>query len=603
MINSSGSLQGRLFCFFALITVIAAVLPGLFSRNALYAERVEQAKKEALSLAVVARSLLDAPSEEQLRGLMRAARERSFRLTVTDGAGLVIRDSHVAEKDLADLDNHNDRPEIEEALALGTGVSLRRSNSLGLDAVYAAAALSSGGTVRAAVPLADVRRGLEKDFSSIMTIIAAVTAFCLLISIFITRRIRNSMRDMAEMVEAISLGKAHTRLRDAPGREFLPLAQAVNAMADAIEEYRKITGEQQSQLETILDSMHEGVLVLGPSGSIRRWNKAMAVLFPAIAEAEGKSLIEAIPVPALQLRADKLLGLGGSGQSARISGRLPAAEAREIKGADEGIHFELPAGRFLVAHLSLPVEKNAALGAVIVIYDVTEIMRLERVRRDFVSNVSHELRTPLTAVAGYAETLASCADLRSEYRNYAEIIHKHARRLGKIINDLLALARIENAREQISRAPVEVRPILDEALALCQEQVKNKEIQVTAAVGNVRVLGDSSLLVQVFRNLLENACRYSPVQGEVVVAAEKTGDKILFMVTDNGPGIPQEELARIFERFYQVKKERGSGTSGIGLAICKHIVERHGGSIFARSPYKNASTAMLFTLPVAPVVV
>jgi two-component system phosphate regulon sensor histidine kinase PhoR len=409
------------------------------------------------------------------------------------------------------------------------------------------------------------------------------------------------MQDMAEMVAAISRGEAHTRLRDAdaPGREFLPLAHAVNAMADAIEEYKKITGEQQSQLETILDSMHEGVLVLGPSGRIRRWNEAMTVLFSAMAGAEGKSLIEVIPVPALQLRAEKLLAQGGSGSGSRVAGRLPAAtEARELN-EEGGVHFELPAGRFLVAHLSLPVEKSDALGAVIVIYDVTEIMRLERVRRDFVSNVSHELRTPLTAVAGYAETLADCADLRSEYRKYAEIIHKHARRLGKIINDLLALSRIENTREQISRIPVEVGPILDEALALCQEQAKNKEIQVKAAIGGIRVLGDSSLLTQVFRNLLENAFRYSPVKGEVVVAAEKTGDKILFTVTDNGPGIAREELSRIFERFYQVKKERGSGTSGIGLAICKHIVERHGGTIFAQSPYKKASTAMLFTLPAA----
>ncbi|MDR2745201.1 MAG: PAS domain-containing sensor histidine kinase [Desulfovibrio sp.] len=601
MINSSWSLQGRLFCFFALVTIIAAALTGIFSRNTLYAERVEQAKKEALSLAVVARSLLEeSPSEGQLRGLMQAARERSFRITVTDGAGFVIRDSHIAEKDLSGLDNHNDRPEVEDALAAGTGVSLRRSDSLGFDAVYAAAALSAGGVARVAVPLADVRRSLEKEFSSIMLIIVAVTAFCLLVSIFITRRIRNSMRDMAEMVEAISLGRAHTRLRDAPGREFLPLAAAVNAMADAIEEYRKITGEQQSQLETILESMHEGVLVLEPSGKIRSWNKAMLGIFPAIAGAAGKSLIEGIPVPALQLQADKLLGLGGPASNARVSGQFPAAAGSGEINEEEGVHFELPAGRFLVAHLSLPVEKSATLGAVIVVYDVTEIMRLERVRRDFVSNVSHELRTPLTAVAGYAETLAACSDLRSEYRKYAEIIHKHARRLGKIINDLLALARIENAREQISRVPLEARPILDEALALCQEQIKNKEIQVTAAVGDIRVLGNFSLLVQVFRNLLENACRYSPEKGEVAVAAERTGDKVLFIVTDNGPGIPRNELSRIFERFYQVKKERGSGTAGIGLAICKHIVERHGGNIFAQSPYKDASTAMLFTLPAAP---
>jgi two-component system phosphate regulon sensor histidine kinase PhoR len=601
MLNCSGSLQRRLFWVFALVTVIAAALPMFFIRDALYAERLDLAKKEALSLAIVAKSILEAPyTEGQLRKLLLAAKERSFRLTVTDAFGRVVHDSHIDGKALPDMDNHRDRPEIEDALAGGTGISLRHSNSLGFDAVYAASALSSGGAVRAAVPLADILRGLENEFTSVMLIIAAVTAFCLSLSVFITRKIRGSMNSMAQIVADISRGRTHTRLNKAPGSEFLPLAHAVNTMADTIEEYKKITAEQQNQLETILDSMHEGVLVLDPNGKIRRWNRALARLFPAIAEAEGKSLIEGIPVQALQSQTDKLLDQ--TGFAAQAKNPLPdAAERMPAQAGDEAaVHFELPAGRFLVAHLSPPVEKNAALGAVLVVYDATDIMRLERARRDFVSNVSHELRTPLTAVAGYAETLATSEDLPDEYRKYADIIHKHTGRLGKIITDLLALARIENTRESIAVAPAEVSALLADALAACREQAADKEIRFAAEVGDIWVLANASLLTQVFRNLLENACRYSPVKGEVSISAEKTGGKVLITVADNGPGIPKAELSRIFERFYQVKKERGSGTSGIGLAICKHIIERHGGHIFAQSPYKNAATAMLFTLPAAP---
>jgi two-component system phosphate regulon sensor histidine kinase PhoR len=596
----SGSLQRRLFWVFALVTVIAAALPIFFIRDALYAERLELAKKEALSLAIVAKSILEAPyTEEQLSKLLLAAKERSFRITVTGASGRVLHDSHIDEKALPDMDNHRARPEIEDALAGGTGISLRHSDSLGFDAVYAASALSSGGAVRAAVPLADILRGLENKFTSIMLIIAAVAAFCMSLSFFITRKIRGSMNSMARIVADISHGRTHTRLNNAPASEFLPLAHAVNTMADTIEEYKKITAEQQNQLETILDSMHEGVLVLDPQGKIRRWNRALARLFPAIAEAEGKSLIEGIPVPALQAHTDKLLGKPGF--AAQAQNPLPGATERApAQAGDEAVQFELPAGRFLVAHLSPPVADNAALGAVLVVYDATDIMRLERVRRDFVSNVSHELRTPLTAVAGYAETLAACGDLPDEYRKYADIIHKHTGRLGKIISDLLALARIENTRESIAVAPVEISALLADALAACREQASEKEIQFAAGVGDIRVLANASLLTQVFRNLLENDCRYSPAKGEISISAEKTGDKILITVADNGPGIPKEELSRIFERFYQVKKERGSGTSGIGLAICKHIIERHGGHIFAQSPHKNAATALLFTLPAAP---
>jgi two-component system phosphate regulon sensor histidine kinase PhoR len=275
--------------------------------------------------------------------------------------------------------------------------------------------------------------------------------------------------------------------------------------------------------------------------------------------------------------------------------------AGEAAAEDEAVHFELPAGRFLVARLALPVERNAFLGAVIVIHDVTPIMRLERARRDFVSNVSHELRTPLTAIVGYAETLLTSEDLREEYRNFAGVIHKHATALDRIINDMLALARVENGREPIPFAPTDAAAALECALSACREQADAKGVTFAVKLDAAPVLANAQLLTQVFRNLLENACRYSPVGGEIRIASRRDGEEVLFTLADSGPGIPREELPRIFERFYQIKKERNSGTSGIGLAICKHIIERHGGRIWAESPYGDAATAMLFTLPAADV--
>ncbi|MDR2604634.1 MAG: HAMP domain-containing protein [Desulfovibrio sp.] len=611
MITCPGSLQGRLFRCFVLVTAIAAVLPALFYRDALYEERQDIAGQQALAHASLVRNVLESrPGDARIQELFDAAGEMSLRLTLIDAAGRVTHDSRVGRDKLPEMDNHDDRIEVVEARSKGTGLSLRRSNSLGIEAVYAAAALRDGEILRVAMPLADIRRGADREFSFLTALVAGAAAFCLLLAVFITRRVRAGMEEMTEAVESVSQGKTHSRLHDVPGREFLPLAEAVNRMADMIEDFVRTTGDQQRQLESVLDSMHEGVLVLGPTGKVRRWNSALAALFPAVVQGEGKPLIESLPVPALQRRVDALLA-DGKGASGPYPERLGSAggghdapfgsgDAPPAPEGEDAVHFELPPGRFLVAHLTAPIERNASLGAVIVIYDATQIMRLERARRDFVANVSHELRTPLTAVAGYAETLLTSEDLQPEYRNFAGIIHKHAVALGRIVGDMLALARIENEREAVRPVPADAGAALEQALSFCREQADAKGITFAVTLDTVAVLADAALLAQVFRNLLENACRYSPVGGEIRVVCRREEEEVRFIVADNGPGIPHNALPRIFERFYQVNKERNSGTSGIGLAVCKHIIERHGGRIWAESPYGDAATAMLFTLPAAP---
>ncbi|MDR1489593.1 MAG: PAS domain S-box protein [Desulfovibrio sp.] len=587
MISTHGTLQAKLFWAFTLVTVIAVAVPAILSRGVLYRDRLDRASRQALEQVSVIKGILDSGADErQIRALLASVKEIGARMTITAKEGGVMYDSHVGGEALLEMDNHNDRPEIEAARAHGKGVSLRHSNTLGMDAVYAAVLLEDGGIVRLAVPMADIRGSLEKQLATLSATVAGVAALCLMLSVFITRRFRDGIDTMAEIVAAIAKNKGGRRLLDVPGREFLPLAYAVNRMADNIEDYVATTTDQHTQLETILDSMHEGILVLGPTGNIRRYNRAFLTLFPSAEGSMGKQLIEGLPVPAMQRRVEDML----QGKEAGRGGGSYEEEA---------VHFE-SGGRFLVAHISLPVETKQMLGAVIVIYDATHIMRLERVRRDFVANVSHELRTPLTAISGYAETLMELEELAPAHKNFAAIIHKHAQALGRVISELLALARIEDTKEKISLTPVNPLPSLHEAMRLCAEQAQGKHLLFTIDLGeDVSVMGNASLLTQVFRNLFENACRYSPEGGEIAVCGETCGKEMLFSVKDHGPGIPKEELTRIFERLYQVKKQRNSGSSGIGLAISKHIVERHGGTIWAESPYQGFATAMLFTIPLA----
>jgi two-component system phosphate regulon sensor histidine kinase PhoR len=584
MNTSRISLQTRLFLAFALITIIAVTLPAFYFHGILYKERLALAGRQALEQASVFKTLLEASSsEEHIAAMLDATKDAGLRMTLVDSAGRVMHDSYFGGSDIQALDNHNDRPEIEAARRSGQGLARRHSNTLGLDAVYAAMLLRDGNVLRLAVPLADIHRGFQRELSSLGLIIIAVGCLCLLLSVFIARRFRHGIDAMAEVVADIAKGRGEHRLRQVPGREFLPLASAVNKIAENIEGYVTTTTDQQTQLEVILDSMHEGVLVLGPSGNIRRWNRALQGFFPSIGKAFGKQIIEGIPVPSLQRGVDALL-------------RNPSGE----KQLGEAVHFETEGRRFLIANLSRPVMQNKSLGVVVVIYDATDIMHLERVRRDFVANVSHELRTPLTSIIGYAETLMHMDELSPENRHFAAVIHKHAQMLARVISDLLALARVEDARESIPLAHSDPAEAVNEALRLCKEQAEAKALRISLDLDpSRRVMANASLLAQVFRNLLENACRYSPQGGEISISGIPQEKEMLFTITDQGPGIPAEEQSRIFERLDQIKKQRNNGSSGIGLAISKHVIERHGGRIWAMSPCGDFATAMRFTLPLA----
>jgi two-component system phosphate regulon sensor histidine kinase PhoR len=587
MIVPRGSLQARVFLAFVLVTVLAAGLPLFLARGSLYEARVELAGSQALAQARVLKGLYESGlGDKQLAALLASLKAVGARLTVLDQNGMVIHDSHVDGKPVRDLDDHSDRPEIEAARSVGHGISLRHSNTLDIDAVYAAVPLADGAVLRLGVPLANIRLSFEREFGSLALGMAGVIVFCLILSSLLVFRLRKGVDSMAEMVADISRSMGKRRLLGIPGKEFLPLAYAVNRMSENIEDYVKTTTDQHTQLEVILNSISEGILVFGPGGNIRRFNRAMSELFPQVGEAVGKQLIEAVPLPALQRKLETLLN-------------TPFPDGPEAPVNCEGIQIE-SGGRFLMAHLSRPVEKNESLGGILVVYDATELMRLERIRRDFVANISHELRTPLSAITGYAETMMDMEELDPAHKNFAAIIYKHSHILAKVVNDLLNLARIEDAQESIPLEPVDPLDALRESLALSAALAEKKGLRfVVEHSQGLRVMGNTSYLIQVFRNLLENACRYSPEGGSVVITAEEHDGRILFAVKDQGPGIATDELPRIFERLYQVKKQRNSGASGIGLAICKHIVERHGGTIWVESPYQGFATAMLFTLPAA----
>jgi two-component system phosphate regulon sensor histidine kinase PhoR len=576
------SFRGKLFGCFLAVAALVLLVPVYYVRPVLHEALLRDALDRLHQEALLVQGLLEGV-EGQADAAILAAMERSnIRFTLMDARGVVILDSGKPEKDA--LDNHADRPEVMQAMQTGFGSAMRFSATLQTELVYAALRLQNGKILRLAVPFAGVKQRIDAQMAGFSLAAGLAIALSLLLAWFFSYRLEQSLSGMVRVVEGISLGHFSRRLHTVPGREFRPLADAVNRMAQSIEEFVRAESDQKGQLEAILETMAEGVLVLGPRGRIRRTNRALAEHFPVAVGAAGSQVVEVIPSPALQDAVISLLA------------------DMEGFGKITALQIEPQPGKIFSVLLARPPREAAhAIGAVAVFRDITERMRLETIRRDFVANVSHELRTPLTAIQGYAETLMDMEEVPEQGRRFAEIIRKHGVFLSAMVDELLTLSRLENSNAVMRCEAVDPAQALNAAKHILTQKIEQARVRMEADLApDMPVLADGAHLEQVFRNLLENACRYAPPESVVVVRMHPLGKEALFSVSDQGPGIPPNELGRIFERFYRVEKHRGS-TSGLGLAICKHIIERHHGRIWAESPAPahGAATSVFFTLPLA----
>jgi len=332
--------------------------------------------------------------------------------------------------------------------------------------------------------------------------------------------------------------------------------------------------QNQRQLETLLNSMQDAVIAVDAEGRVQWANQGMVELTQRVRLQA--PLVETVRDPEL-LRAVK-----------------EAVDTRTVRG---GRAIAIVSGKtFDVTAAPLPDG-----GAVAVLRDLTERELLEKTRRDFIANVSHELRTPLTSIQGYSETLLDTISPDSPQREFLEIIRKNAARMGRLTEDLLALARVESGEKRFDLELVTPEDLLRDAAQNFAETAGGRDLQLEVKDEAAQpVLADRDAIHHVFGNLLENAVKYGGSGTRVILGARLVEDAVEFYVQDFGPGIPSEHLSRLFERFYRVDKARSreSGGTGLGLSIAKHIVLAHGGSIRAESDLNHGAT-FLFTLPSA----
>jgi len=365
--------------------------------------------------------------------------------------------------------------------------------------------------------------------------------------------------------------------------ELAELAGALDKTVARLGQTIRTLTDERNRSSAILGSMVEGVAVVTGDERILYCNWAFEqILELPDGSSQGRTLVEA-------MRQADLVALV----------RQALAGVEELTG-------EVEVGTVRRRNFSVtaaPVHAAGANGAVVVLHDITELRRLERVRRDFVANVSHEFKTPLTAIQGFAETLLTGAlDDKANRKRFVEIIREHARRLARLTDDLLKLSRIEAGRLELEMRPIRIDALVNGCVETARLNAKARglEIHVDVPEGAPAVRGDGAQLGEVLQNLLDNALQYTPAGGQIELKARANGQSVTFTVTDTGIGIPESDLERIFERFYRVDaaRSREAGGTGLGLAIARHIVEAHSGRIWVESAIGQGSR-FHFSIPIA----
>lgn len=549
----------------ASVAVLAAagVLSWLVRRQTL--DRIQQTliAETRLAANLIGHHASDVPMEPD-REANALGRDIAARVTLIAPDGRVLGDSAEDGPALAAMDNHGTRPEVAEARASGLGVARRYSTTIGVDMLYVAARTThpSIAVVRLALPLTEINQQLQAIRAmTAVALLAALTGALMmagLLSGFLGRRVRT----IAASARRYASGDLSAAARDPRGDELDLVAQVLD---ESVAELRRKLAEQardRARLEAILSGMIEGVLVVDAQGRVQLANEAAREVLKLDISPVGRHYLETIRHP------DVIRLLSGA-----LGGDVPPPVELSLNHASE---------RTLTARAA-PVEIPQARGAVLVLHDISALRLADRVRRDFVANVSHELRTPLTAIRGYLEALHDEPPDAPTRGRFLDVIARHTARMEHLVRDLLRLARLEAREDRIDRVRIDTQRAFELALADLSEplQARHQRAEIHVDPGAASVLTDAEKLQAILRNLIDNAVKYGPDGGLIRLAAARSNGQIALSVADEGPGIPEPEQSRIFERFYRVDKARSrdSGGVGLGLSIAKHLAEHLGGSI------------------------
>ena len=509
----------------------------------------------------------------------RLGREIGTRVTIIAADGTVLGDSGVAG---VPSENHGRRPEVSEASATGTGRAERTSATIGEKFLYIAVALPDppGSVARLAEPIAEVDAAVWRIQRGV--VVAALTAALLAagIAVSIGGRIAKPLDDLRRQARAVTYGQLDASVQPDGTREIGELGRAFNAMTSELRRLVSEIQQSRSRLEAVLTSLTDGVVITDGEGVVVQLNRAAASMLTTDPH-------EAVGQPFVLVSRDHEL--------ANLLRSALTTQSPLTSTVEHGL-----ARRMLEASAQVVTRGQERLGLV-VLRDVTDLRRLEAMRREFVANVSHELRTPLASIKVLVETLeAGAVDDPMVASEFLARIIGEVDRLAALVDELLDLARLESGRVQLRLEVLEPKNLLERAVQRLLPQTERAGLRLVLEVppDSPAVRVDRARVEQVLLNLIHNAVKFTPAGGTILVSATASEGMLRVQVVDTGIGIPKEEQPRLFERFYKADRARRSDGTGLGLAIAKHIVQALGGTISVESE-PNQGATFTFTLPLA----
>jgi two-component system phosphate regulon sensor histidine kinase PhoR len=496
----------------------------------------------------------------------------NVRATLIAPDGRVLGDSDVASSALSGVENHASRPEFMEARRGGRGVSIRHSATVGIAFVYVATTFDDGTVLRVARPLSSVETllaGLRRQLALAMVVGVGLT---LVFGYMVYAVVSRPLRRMADASHQLAYGDLNAEIPIAGDRDLATVGSSLNAMAKSLRRKIEELEGDKHRTEAIIVAMSAGVAVFDREARVVLANRSMQVLLDLHGSSiAGKLPMELVRDPGIELAV-----------RAALAGSEPPA-----------IDLTTGGGRVLLAKAAAVRALSGEVElAVMVFHDLTDIRRTEKMRKDFVANVSHEFKTPLTSIRGYAETLLNSEPADPAVRReFLEAIERNSALLQSLVEDLLVLSSLERELPA-HKEPLDIRELIEQQVRSKQPLLAEKNVEAKLDCPAIEIKADRSRLTRALSNLIDNAVYYNRPGGEIRIVVSQTAGGIRIDIQDTGVGIPQEDLVRIFERFYRVEKSRTReyGGTGLGLAIVKHAIESQGGSIAVTSRLGVGST-------------
>jgi two-component system phosphate regulon sensor histidine kinase PhoR len=578
------SIQWRIAVPFILLIVISMGVLGLYLTN--FARDLQldglrsHLEKEARIIAEASQPAFLGHGDDLDALAKKIGEGIDARVTIIAVDGTVLGDS---QEDPSTMENHATRPEVRDALQSGIGESIRYSTTLGVRMMYLAVPIINqsdvAGVARVALPLVAVQTSVNHVILIIGLAMAGTTVVAIMAAALIARATTRPIREMTKASRKIAGGELGQKIPISSRDETAQLAQAFNEMSLNLSKLVGDISTEKTKLQTILSNMADAVMMVDVEGKVVLGNRATERLFNVREkDAIDKPLIEVVH----DHEADEIL-------------KLCLKTSQTQTG-----QFESVISKRFIRVIAVPLVDDSLTGALLLFQDLTELRGLQTMRRELIGNISHELRTPLAGIKAMLETLKEGAiEDKQAAADFLSRIEGEADRMTQTVSEITELSRIETGRAELRMTPLNLKLLVEEVAAQLNPLAQRHQVTITTdlATDLPAGRGDKDRIRQALVNLVHNAIKFNHPGGSVTMSTKASGEFVIVSVSDTGVGIPEEELPHVFERFYKADRARTRGGSGLGLAIAKHIVQAHGGSIWAQSEEGQGST-FSFSLPI-----